>query len=451
MILRQLFHYILIFVVISSAFARSAVAEGQPSKIAKGVDADASPIWRQLQDGFRYSVRILGYGTLQNVADSPQNPENAFLTLPRSMADVDIRPDMVLNAGPISLSVKPRMNLNWIDCTEEVNSGNDAFEEDGYINEWLARVSVTDTLYGSYGRENLQWGPSYSVSPSNPFFPDNGRGNPKKEIPGMDFFRLVWMPEMKWTFSLIVNTKRGRQEFQAREFAQQFAFKLDYTGYSGYSGLIISHGADEKDMIGAFGGWTVTDAMLLYCDAGVYQSHTILYPVEDPDAPFEIAMRTAADDVSAWTGSAVVGGAYTFLAGPTVTFEYLYNDAGYDRHQANLYNQVKRYAADSLYSPAYEQSLITLIRTFDPGLRFLRKHYAVLQYRQNDIYNILNVNVSWMYNPEDGSGRFSAIMECYVGDHAQLFTVGSMNHGSRYSEFRTILDSYLMVGLEYTF
>jgi hypothetical protein len=46
-------------------------------------------------------------------------------------------------------------------------------------------------LYLSYGRENLQWGPSYLFSPSNPFFHDNGRSNPKKEIPGMDFARLV--------------------------------------------------------------------------------------------------------------------------------------------------------------------------------------------------------------------------------------------------------------------
>jgi hypothetical protein len=33
-----------------------------------------------------------------------------------------------------------------------------------------ARLRLTECLFVSYGRENLQWGPSALFSPSNPFF-----------------------------------------------------------------------------------------------------------------------------------------------------------------------------------------------------------------------------------------------------------------------------------------
>ena len=38
-----------------------------------------------------------------------------------------------------------------------------------------------------------------------------------------------------------------------------------------------------------------------------------------------------------------------------------------------------------------------------------------------------------------------------VGDHVRIFSVGCLNIGDADSEFRSILDSYLILGLEYTF
>jgi hypothetical protein len=38
-----------------------------------------------------------------------------------------------------------------------------------------------------------------------------------------------------------------------------------------------------------------------------------------------------------------------------------------------------------------------------------------------------------------------------LGDHFQLFAVGTVNSGSNDSEFRSLLDNQWMVGLQYTY
>ena len=195
----------------------------------------------ELSEGFYYSLRFLVFGTYYDTADSTQNPDNDFLQIPHHTYDLDLRPDFGLSFRRIDLRVKPRMNLQWAAWKDGTREGEEDWEDDWFINEWLARLRVRENLFVSYGRENLQWGPSFLYSPSNPFFPDNGRINPRQEVAGMDFARLVWLPGPEWTVSLIANTGKGRQAFRARPFEKGYGLKLDYAGQTGYAGLILSH------------------------------------------------------------------------------------------------------------------------------------------------------------------------------------------------------------------
>ena len=86
-------------------------------------------------------------------------------------------------------------------------------EDEWFVDQWLARMSLSLNFYGSYGRENLQWGPSYLFSPSNPFFTANFKTNPLNELPGLDFARIIWMLNPTWSFSLIANVGEGRVVF----------------------------------------------------------------------------------------------------------------------------------------------------------------------------------------------------------------------------------------------
>jgi len=409
-------------------------------------------LWDEVSKGFEYSLRMLTFGAYQGVADSSQNPDNDFFQIPRYVADLELRPDARLNFRRLDLSVKPRGNIEWMAWEDGVKEGETDWDDDWFVNEWLARIRVTQGLYVSYGRENLQWGPCYLFSPSNPFFRDNGRSNPKQEVPGMDFARLVWLPAMSWTISFIANIDEGRQEFRFFEFEKIYAVKLDYSGQEAYASMILSHQESDRNRLGVFGGWTATDALLIYGEGTISRGTNALYPIK-ANNPFGASMEEVDDQDLSLKGTVLAGGSYTLEVGPTLTVEYVYNGTGYSDGEADLYYQLRQAAADaySLSGPIGDLSRLTLSRTADPKLRFLRRNYIMLQYQQNDIRDVLNLTFRWTRNIDDGSGQFIAIMEYYLGEHTMIFSIGGINSGSSDTEFGTILDRHCMIGVEYTF
>ena len=411
-----------------------------------------STLWTALSDGFNYSLRILASGTCQDPANSSQNPDNDFFQIPRYLSDLELRPDFYLNFRLLEFSAKPRVSLEWRAWEEGDREGETDWDDECFVNEWLARIRVTESLFISYGRENLQWGPSYLFSPSNPFFRDNGRSNPKREVPGMDFTRLVWLPGLSWTISLIANLDEGRQEFLFFEFEKTYALKLDYAGQEAYASMILSNKEHDRNRLGVFGGWTATDALLLYGEGTIAKGTDALYP-EKANNPFGASMEAIDDEGSSLKGIVLVGGSYTFEMGPTLTMEYVYNSLGYNDGEAKDYYSLRKDASDAfdLTGPIGDLSKLTLSQTADPGLRFLRRNYVMFQYNHNDIRDALNLTFRWTQNIDDGSGQFISIVEYFVGEHTQLFSIGTINSGAGDTEFGSILYYQWMIGLEYTF
>ena len=156
----------------------------------------------------------------------------------------------------LEFGVSPRFNLTWEKWEEGQKKGDTDTQFDAYVNYWIARYMLSEELFASYGRENLQWGPSYLLSVSNPFNKANGRNNPKIEVPGLDFARAVWIPSYKWTVSFIANTGEGAADFVG-EFDRAYAFKIDYTGSEKYFGLIPYYKeSDDYPRVGFFGRWS---------------------------------------------------------------------------------------------------------------------------------------------------------------------------------------------------
>jgi len=344
------------------------------------------------------------------------------------------------------------MNLEWNVWEDGVRDGDTDWDDDWFVNEWLARIQVTESVFISYGRENLQWGPSSLFSPSNPFFRDNGRSNPKREVPGMDFFRLVWLPKMSWTISFIANVDEGRQGFPYYEFDKTYALKLDFSGQESYASVILSHQESDRNRLGVFGGWTATDALLIYGEGTISRGSNALYP-KKTDNPFGATMEEIDDKDTSLKGTILAGGSYTLEIGPTLTIEYVHNGPGYSDGEANAYYRLRQEASDAYYlaDPIQGLSKLTLSQTADPKLRLLRRNYIMLQYHQNDIRDVLNLTFRWTHNIDDSSGQFISIVDFFAGDHTQIFFIGGVNSGSGDTEFGTILEHHCMIGVEYTF
>ncbi len=461
-----------------------------------GINAELIPIFgpdSRLADHFSCFLKIVNsIGHIQ-VSESTLNPGNQFLMIPDDLASSEFRPNLSLELENIYLGIKPRATITWKQWKE---TGTDAQSESSgeiFINEWLARCALWDNIILSYGRENLQWGPSYLLSPSNQFMKNNGQSNPKKEVPGSDFAKAIWVMDPSLTLSVIANTAEGEQSAAIDsvstsmpdlqfprypklyeiagvdadsisnqvieslgfpyEFNRSYAIKADYSTFEKYFSIIGSYKEKDRSKLGFFGGMTVSDAMLLYLEGSFSQGTDTLYPVKKCLSPFGSVMLQTEDDTTALEGLLLVGGSYTLDYGQTFVLEGVYNSAGYNDEQADLYFELRKKASDAYdaASPLSDLARLALFQALDPRLRLLRKHYVMLQYQQMQIFNQFNVILRYTLNLDDYSSQLNPIIEYDFTDNIQIFAVGQQNFGNRESEFRSFADYGITIGFEYIF
>ena len=94
-------------------------------------------------------------------------------------------------------------------------------------------------------------------------------------------------------------------------FEKTYALKIDYTGRENYASAILSYREGSKISLGFFGGWTVSDAILLYGEGVITQGTEALYPQQD-SSPFGASMRELHHDDHAIKPVLLIGGSYTF-------------------------------------------------------------------------------------------------------------------------------------------
>jgi hypothetical protein len=416
-------------------------------------------LWDEITDGFDTRINVTGFGVTQELVDSTLNTDN-FLEIPRYRAEINFRPDFYLDFRRLALSLKPRWEGRWREWDDGIREGDSETDDELFVNEWLAQLRLHEQLFVSYGRENLQWGPSYLLSPSNPFFQGNGRNNPQMEIPGLDYARVVWIPSSTWTASLIANTDKGRQEL-IQDFEETYALKVDYVGEKTFLSLISSHQEGEDVMFGLFAGWNVSDPLLLYGEGRVSS--------EDDDA------------------QVLVGGSYTLKTGATIALEFYRNQGGctlkpiercfgietsagqiesaadalqeaYENVDFSgattpqeWYMAIEEAMRDAFEGRPIEEMAGFDIEDVDYVDYLVRQNYSLLQFTDTRINDRMNVVIRWIHNFDDSSDHTIGIVEYEVGDHAALFAIGNLFLGSEDTEFGSLLNYSVMAGVSYTF
>lgn len=365
----------------------------------------------EARNGFYSRINAIGYGLYQDTVDSPLNDGNK-LGIPRNQAVLEFRPDFNLKLRQFEFDLKPRFQWArdrtvYADLPPVSDNRQEAFVNEGYV-----RFRLADRLILSYGRENLQWGPSALLSPSNPFNANNGRNNPNLELPGLDYARAVLVASPKLTISLIANTGRGRLDASER-YRKASAAKVDYTGEAGFASLILSKADGESGRIGAFAGWNVTDALSIRAEGSAGRA----------DAGSTLVRRDR---------QLLVGTSYTLAAGPTLSAEYFLNQDGCP--DLTIRNCVLQRGA-----------------LVDPLRPLLRRRYAMLQYVETKIGGNLNLSTRLIRNLDDSSAQIVVSLEYELGQHWQLYAIPSYYHGSRESEFGSVLRRSLFGGVAYTF
>jgi hypothetical protein len=363
---------------------------------AKPTQLGGGDLW----DGFNYRFEALGYGIDRKLVEGSDLNSNNILGFSSQQATAQLRMDLSYKYEGLYVAIKPRYDWTWEKWSFGLRDGETETVASGYMQEWLVRLGRNNRLFASYGLENLQWGPSFLVSPSNPFIENNGKSNPFLEVPGLKYARLTWVADASWTAQAIANVGEGRLETFG-PFRNVYAGKLDFVGAGRYGSLILSQRDTGPVTLGGYAGMTLSDSFLTHAEAMVD---------EDGD------------------GAVLLGGSYTFSDGSTLVLEYLHNGSGC------LQSEVR-----NCFRPLGESN---------PDDILVRSNYGFAQYFKNEfLIRPLELSLRGTFNLDDGSSVLTGIIDYDFNDNVELFTVVDWYFGAEGDEFGSLFNRSIMAGI----
>jgi hypothetical protein len=403
-------------------------------------------------DWLSSNIRVLVFGELQDPAHSSQNPDNAFLRLPRYSTSVQLRPDLFADTTYVNWSFKPRVTATATWWRDGEPAGERDREARFFVNEWMAQVKPTNELFVSFGKEKLLWGASFLVSPSNILFRDTEKVNPKTEVEGKYLSRVVYLPNRAVTISGISETRREQDAFGG-PLSPIRAVKVDVLGGSSQVSVIGYAQQSERFRFGSYGQWTASDAVVLYYDGIVSKGSDAFYPVPDSANPLGGGFTQRYKDSNRYYGAVTAGGTYTFLSGGSASLEFLYNGAGYDDADAENYYALRQNAAEHYFDTGALAGLSrqTLAGSLNTGTSFLRRYYLMVQVQEREIGNTLDVMLRYVRSLEERSGQIAAILEWQATKRMQVFSLSTVAVGAKDTEFSSIVARSFIAGIELHF
>ena len=401
--------------------------------------------WRKLREHMNFNLQALIFGTESRVIQtSLLNPENQLALIPAADGTLELRPNIRWSQGRFTVIAKPRL-------AGTINGGGAQSDStDIFMQEWAVRVAPVRGFTLSYGREVLQWGPSMSISPSNPFFVANGRDNPVKEIGGADFLRAIYSPNSKYSVSYLWNTAAGRSQPGVGPFRKIQALKVDYTPRSASASFIVSKKDGAPPRFGGFFQITTSNALLLYAEVSLHSGSEALYAYQDAGGGiWQMAgLKNGFDHVYS---TSVWGGAYTLASGATLTAEYIVNRDGYSNLEASRYFQLGEESSQLLMSRASQSGTAaeTLTAALNPGLLLLRRNYFFFQFLRTNYRQRADLMVRYRANTDDRSGTLAAYATINCTDRIQFFVLGMVNQGGTRTEAGRLLRHQAMTGIRF--
>ncbi len=404
----------------------------------------------QAESPFSYHINTLIFAEAQYPASSTQNPDNAFLNLYRYSGELDVRPDFFWEQPAVSAVFKPRFTQAYLWWEDGPTKGKTDSPNRAFVNEWRVQVMPFRTVFFSFGKEKLLWGPSFLASPSNILFKDTEKINPKTEVEGKYLARMISVPNNTLTVTVIAETQQEENGLQEVVKPLQ-ALKADIVGSDYMISVIGYYRRNDRARMGSFGQWTASDALLLYYDGLVTRGTDALYAEQDPSSPLGASFVNKYEDSSRIFTTVTAGGSYTFLSGSTLSMEFLYNSQGYTDAEADEYYRLRKNASDHFFDNTVLAGLSnkTLAESLNNGLPFLRRYYLMGQYQVREIKNVLDIILRYTHGVEERAGQASSIIEWQLSNRLQLFNINtvSVDHG-RNTEFNALIQKSFMAGIE---
>jgi hypothetical protein len=183
------------------------------------------------------------------------------------------------------------------------------------------------------GRDVLNWGAGQFRSPSSPFYFDNGRTDPLRELVGMDMMKVVWTPDMQNSAMVARIVRSGYGAMSPDPWRESWLAKYDSRADALAYGLVTAKAPQLGAFYGAHGQYTASDEWMLY---GEWSSSVLPVVLQ---SPADTAQPYAVQSPSPRGNAALLGSSYTFEDGKSINAEYLHDGHGYTRQEESAYFQ----------------------------------------------------------------------------------------------------------------
>ncbi len=390
---------------------------------ACGMSAHADEdTWRSSWDGTLY-----GYANSTSLrGDSVLNPGNQIAHLAQRTDVAEARFNFKAENETVRLTARPIASVRELGNTFGTQS-----RHEGYLSQWQLRVHAAEGWNVAAGREVMNWGAAQFRSPSSPFYFDNGRGDPLRELSGVDALKVVWTPDMQRSATLARIVRSGYGAAQPDKWRDSWLAKLDQRGDEWAYGLVAVKAPELPAFYGAHAQRTMSDTLLLYGELGSSARSSALLSPADAAQPFVV------QTVSPRRTTVLAGASYTFEDGRSLATEYLREAQGYTAAEADAY--FARAAASPLLAA---QALI-----YAP--RLLGRDYLHLVWQSNLMDSDGYWRVMFTRNVTDGSNELGAYAEKTVNSHFSVFATLLWNGGGARRELSALFARSAALGLKF--
>ncbi|MEN6585175.1 MAG: hypothetical protein ABFE02_03865 [Sulfuricella sp.] len=355
-------------------------------------------------------------------SDSVLNPGNQVAGLAQRSEVAELRLNLKAENEDVRLTARP------IVTTREMrNASGTQQHNEIYFSRWQVQVRAGEGWNVAAGRDVLNWGPAQFRSPSSPFYFDNGRSDPMRELVGMDTLKLSLTTDMQNSVSLARIVRSGHGAAQPDVWRDSWLAKFDRRGDEWAYGLVALKAPDLPAFYGAHGQITLSDALMLYGEFGSSGQAVALQSSADTAQPF------VAQAPGPRRSTALVGASHTFEDGKSLAAEYLHEGHGYTAAQESAYFQRATAAPDIALGLAP---------------RLLGRDYLHLVWQSNLMDERGYWRLMFTRNLSDGGNEIAAYGETVLSSETSAFMLAVLPQGNARQEFSALLQRSVTLGLK---
>ncbi len=388
--------------------------------LAVAAEESRKEAWKGSADAMLYAYPEF----LSLTKGSVLNPGNRFAALSNSSLTGEVRLNLRLEDPRFRLSLRPILS-----APEDAARLS---HPRGYLSQWQARAVLPENLALSVGREVMNWGPAQFRSPSSPFYFDNGRANPLRELSGVDAAKMVWTPDRSHALSLAYVQDSGHNalpRLMPDPWRNTWLLHGDVRGDDWTGGLVLAKPAERSLFVGTHLQQTMSDAWLLYGELASSTRPNVLLSPTNLAEPFTLRAESPRASVG------LIGATVTFENGQSLSAEVLHDGHGYSKAESSAY-----FARAATAIPAAALALLDA-----PPL--LNKDYLHLVWQNN----LLDGDDYWRLmlsrNLADDSASLAAYFEQPLDSRLTFFLMGVVNSGGVKREFSSIIENSITLGL----